>query len=487
MVPMSRIDGEELLPREILLIRSMRADLARHVIPDLRDVTAIEHAELGRLVLDRLANDWAAELVGDVLIDREIANLIADIDRVLDCSDAPMPTTTQHLRELLVTRLRELSTLGAAHPDRDAALGPVGRTVVALERRLRESRDRHRAVDRDVKPIDRCDVTAPRLTEYLRAHLPDAPALEVTGLRALSGGGSKITMFVTLAGHPAITEAVLRQDMLTGVVDTQRGATRVADEYPVLREVHAAGLPVAEPLWLEPERTALGPSFMLTRRVKGIAPGSWRGFQDPKDPSVVAAVKHLAEVLGQLHSLAPESLLPPGERVVATEDYMQREIEYRWAKWQQNAVEPSPLVECAFARLRRECRQGLGRPVLVHGDVLPHNLLIDEGRVTALLDWEFAHIGDPAEDLAYLQPAVPAVLPWRDFMELYLAAGGQPVDDRRLAIFGLYGLVRNCSFLASASRLHVSGKTEDFTKDAIGYVFLPAVEAQIAALLEAMD
>ena len=60
--------------------------------------------------------------------------------------------------------------------------------------------------------------------------------------------------------------------------------------------------------------------------------------------------------------------------------------------------------------------------VLVHGDFGPQNLLLDPTTVepTALVDWEFAHIGDPVEDLAWaewivrthhpqLVPALPAL------------------------------------------------------------------------------
>ena len=42
-------------------------------------------------------------------------------------------------------------------------------------------------------------------------------------------------------------------------------------------------------------------------------------------------------------------------------------------------------------------------PVLVHGDFGPQNVLIDDGRITALVDWEFAHIGQPVEDLAWAE------------------------------------------------------------------------------------
>ncbi|GHH36644.1 phosphotransferase family protein [Streptomyces candidus] len=43
--------------------------------------------------------------------------------------------------------------------------------------------------------------------------------------------------------------------------------------------------------------------------------------------------------------------------------------------------------------------------VLVHGDFGPNNLLLtgDASRVTAVLDWEWAHWGDPVEDLAWCE------------------------------------------------------------------------------------
>ncbi|WP_217213690.1 phosphotransferase family protein [Streptomyces sp. AC550_RSS872] len=43
--------------------------------------------------------------------------------------------------------------------------------------------------------------------------------------------------------------------------------------------------------------------------------------------------------------------------------------------------------------------------VLVHGDFGPNNVLLDPDtfEVTAVVDWEFAHIGDPVEDLAWCE------------------------------------------------------------------------------------
>jgi aminoglycoside phosphotransferase (APT) family kinase protein len=41
--------------------------------------------------------------------------------------------------------------------------------------------------------------------------------------------------------------------------------------------------------------------------------------------------------------------------------------------------------------------------VIVHGDFGPQNLLIDHDRISALVDWEFAHRGEPVEDLAWAE------------------------------------------------------------------------------------
>ncbi|GAA2147101.1 phosphotransferase family protein [Glycomyces algeriensis] len=47
----------------------------------------------------------------------------------------------------------------------------------------------------------------------------------------------------------------------------------------------------------------------------------------------------------------------------------------------------------------------LGEGTLVHGDFGPNNLLLDPVgyAVTAVVDWEFAHLGDPIEDLAWCE------------------------------------------------------------------------------------
>src|SRR3546814_16594267 len=77
-------------------------------------------------------------------------------------------------------------------------------------------------------------------------------------------------------------------------------------------------------------------------------------------------------------------------------------------------------------------------PSLLHGDVGFHNILFDEDRITALLDWELTFLGHPAKDLAQLHNMVVAHLPWDRFMGWYRSAGGEAVAQRAILYFQIF-------------------------------------------------
>lgn len=65
------------------------------------------------------------------------------------------------------------------------------------------------------------------------------------------------------------------------------------------------------------------------------------------------------------------------------------------------ALGRSPLSPALAEAIARAGRDAPARPVLVHGDPVPDNF-IDAGDRLMLVDWEYAGMGDPAWDLAYL-------------------------------------------------------------------------------------
>ncbi|MFD2396585.1 phosphotransferase [Prauserella oleivorans] len=111
--------------------------------------------------------------------------------------------------------------------------------------------------------------------------------------------------------------------------------------------------------------------------------------------------------------------------------------------------------------LRAHAPADVRDPVLVHGDFGLHNLLLDGTKLTAVLDWERAHLGHPAEDLTYLRPSIEPVLGWEGFLEAYQAAGGKPPDADRLTFYtvwhdiwrGISAYRMRAKFLADPSRI----------------------------------
>lgn len=70
-----------------------------------------------------------------------------------------------------------------------------------------------------------------------------------------------------------------------------------------------------------------------------------------------------------------------------------------------------------------ECREAAAddrAPVLVHGDLIPGNILVADGRVTAVLDWGALGPADPAQDLtpAWSMLDAAGAIAFRDVLDV---------------------------------------------------------------------
>ena len=162
------------------------------------------------------------------------------------------------------------------------------------------------------------------------------------------------------------------------------------DEFDVLVAAREAGVRVPEPLAYLGEID--GREAFLMERVHGEAIGR----RIVKSPPPGLGLQ-MAEELAKIHSIPLDRLpsLPHAhmwERLYAELD---------------SVDEPHPAVELGIVWCRERLPLERSRVVL-HGDFRIGNLMVDEDGIAAVLDWEFAHIGDPAEDLAW-----PLVRAWR--------------------------------------------------------------------------
>lgn len=281
-------------------------------------------------------------------------------------------------------------------------------------------------------PVDTSRTTPAALADYLRGR---GDPRELVSATAVPGGFSKETVLLelrTAGGDPE--EAVLRK------VAPGRAADSLADEYTVLRFVAKHGLPVARPLWFDADGGTLGAPLFATRRMPGSTVGTVTG---PTEDATPDTARELATLLGRLHAIdATDLRTTPRPAMVTTQDLLAAiDARDKIVRGVADTLPDSPglaLYRALLTWLRANLPDLDGTSALVHGDVGFHNLLVDSGRISALLDWEVAHLGRPAEDLAYVRPSVATLLDWDEFVNRYRDAGGAVTDEAELRFFSVW-------------------------------------------------
>ena len=106
----------------------------------------------------------------------------------------------------------------------------------------------------------------------------------------------------------------------------------------------------------------------------------------------------LAEALARIHAVDVAEL--EGVLPAVTGDPAVAQIE-EWERQLDEIGEPLPAVELGLRWLRANAPEPAPSR-LVHGDFSLGNFIVDESGLAAVIDWELAHLGDPAEDIGWL-------------------------------------------------------------------------------------
>ncbi len=223
-----------------------------------------------------------------------------------------------------------------------------------------------------------------KLEDYLSGVLGDPCSVAITG--RISMGQSRAMYIADLEGKAqGLRKVVIRVEQWGLLGSDSR------EEVQVMRALHAAGYPVAGVLAYDPTPDVLGQPFFVMDFIEGTSVFT----RESLDPYV--------DALADLHRIDYAEIgvdflpQPKGPR-----DSALLQVERWYDVYRANQIgEPSPLVEEAAQWLRNNAPE-TARTTLVHGDPGPGNYLHQDDALTALVDWEFTHIGDPDEDWAYL-------------------------------------------------------------------------------------
>jgi Enoyl-(Acyl carrier protein) reductase/Phosphotransferase enzyme family len=98
------------------------------------------------------------------------------------------------------------------------------------------------------------------------------------------------------------------------------------------------------------------------------------------------------------------------------------------------------------------------------------NLLLAGNSISGILDWELAHEGHPAQDLAYCRLQVEQVMPWSEFLRIYEDHGGASVSEDVVRYFQIYGYTFGLSTVFPMIDGYARGKFEDFLLGSISFI-----------------
>ena len=141
--------------------------------------------------------------------------------------------------------------------------------------------------------------------------------------------------------------------------------------------------------------------------------------------------RHYMEILARMHALDTEPFLAAGLEPPAGPERLALADLPLWEKgFRRGKKHPEPLIEFGLKWLKREVPAPAGPACFVSGD--SGQFLFDDGRVTAVIDLELAHIGDPAEDLGALRnrDLSEPLGDLRQAMAAYDEFVGHPIDRR---------------------------------------------------------
>lgn len=230
--------------------------------------------------------------------------------------------------------------------------------------------------------------------EALRSWLADRVGtdLQITELSRLATGNSR-------ANWRVATDSGLR--LVVRVEQHGVFGTNGSVEFELMRAAGRLGCAVAPVRWNEPTGEVLGQPFFVMDFVDGVPTG--RDDRSMSEPLIEDFIRRLDELhrTDWTAELAAPSLVSgadgDGRGCWATH----AEID-RWHGVARAEVgRPIALIEEGAAWLHHHAPVA-PRIGIVHGDPGPGNMVHDGSSVVALTDWEFAHLGDPAEDWAYL-------------------------------------------------------------------------------------
>lgn len=304
------------------------------------------------------------------------------------------------------------------------------------------------------------------LEAFLRRELADIDAVSVLSVEPIGGGYSRVMQRVDVEWSDRdgrrVETLVLRGDPPNGTAafETDRDA-----EWEMLRALNGR-VPMPQARFYDADGAALGTKTIVLDYLEG--PSLLGHLVAVSDLAPVG--QRLAELAAAIHGVDVAELPARVDRPAEWSAYLDGLIA-QWAESERAHVERDPFMRYVGAWLAAH-RPGPAPLTLVHGDFQSANLLLGPDDALLAVDWEFAHVGDPREDLGWFMAVAMAAPPdpishdldafCTRYREL-TGIGEDVVNPWSLLYFVVLGAIRIFSNLLAANAAFARGDVASIT------------------------
>jgi aminoglycoside phosphotransferase (APT) family kinase protein len=238
--------------------------------------------------------------------------------------------------------------------------------------------------------------TARQLEKFFRDR-NGGEAVEIVDFEPLSGGYSLVTARFTARTAAGEETLVLRADPPADQALTRTDRRLEGDLLAALTSAGVVPMPAMR--WADVDGSALGTPFLILDYVDGPQLLGHLVTASPERYPELAL--QLAEAIGTVHNVGETAVPATFDRPASWDAYIDGFIA-EWRQLEARHVERQPFIRWVASWLDSH-RPPAAPLTLVHGEFQTGNVMLDRAGAMQIIDWEYAHVGDPRVDLGWLQ------------------------------------------------------------------------------------